>query len=532
MEQLLCILQAVDNRLDEYALVGAMRSFAGGFTAGELAEIRLSVPEVPFTKAVYSYAQSNNSPLALKTTDFLAKLDHWKEQTKLNSAEELIDKIADESGLRAAYASLPDGLSGLEGIQKLINKAREYDQYSSGGFWGFLQLIDKLSFKDTSNKALEPNGMVRVMTIHASKGLEFPVVINVFSGSQLYRDEQKDIVYEKTIGIGIPYYDPELSVMHKSAVSSFISERVKKDRLSEEMRVLYVALTRAKERLYVIGTAKKADQNKEVPEANSHLDWLLPNVGENWSIIFHEQIETSVVEPIINQAEEKDYSWVAKRLNWKYPYPVASLLPSKVTVSAVGSEKIVTELKRPSFASYKIAPTPTEIGSIVHKALLHIDLNDALDNENIKAQIDNLVQKGLLHGEEAVYIDTGMIRRFALSPLARRITNAKRLLKEAPFNMLMPAARLGYISDEEIMVQGIIDCAFIEDDKWVIVDYKTDSLPQGGIQEIVNRYQNQLEIYAQALELSTGVQVKNSYIYLLKENLEIEIKGGWQSEII
>ena len=145
------------------------------------------------------------------------------------------------------------------------------------------------------------------------------------------------------------------------------------------------------------------------------------------------------------------------------------------------------------------------------------------DTASVEQQINEMVKKGFFSAEQACSIEILLLERFARSSLAKRIIKSQTVLKEAPFNLLLPASQLGFESDEEIMVQGIIDCAFIEDGKWVIVDYKTDRLPPGGAQEIIQRYKDQLGIYSLALNNSTGMAIKTAYLYLLREDLEIQI---------
>lgn len=390
------------------------------------------------------------------------------------------------------------------------------------------------------------------MSIHKSKGLEFPVVFLSGTGKNFNTmDLKQNILLHQDIGFGPKYINYEKRIKYDTLAKEAIKIKSQNEMLSEEMRLLYVALTRAKEKLIITGVDKdlqksilqKSNVLKEndkinivnVRNSKSYLDWLEliylnnnlddllevnlcnKNVEENTGIDNATSIENKI--DILNKkVEDKKQEQINNLLNWKYKYLESTKIEGKSSVTdiAKGKKKELLEItKKPKFLNEELELNRAEIGTLMHLIMQKLDFTKTYNEKDIKELIQELIATDIISENESKYIDIEKILKFTKSSLYNEIQNAKEVHKEEPFYIYISSKEIyGNETDENILVQGIIDLYYIDkDDKLILVDYKTDYVSNNNEQELINKYKAQLDIYKRALEQSLAKKVAEAYIY-------------------
>lgn len=576
----LSLLQIIDNPLQDIPLLAVLRSPICGFNPEELIDIRLFDRETDFFEAMVKAAASEGE-LGRKASGFLEKLEDWREKSLYLSTDELIWYLYNDTGYYSFVGAMPGGAARQANLRMLFDKARQYEESSFKGLFNFINFINKLKGNQGdlgSAKVLgEKDDVVRIMSIHKSKGLEFPIVFLCGAGKGFnLTDTAKNILLHHELGIGPDFIDHKRRIWYPSIFKQALKYKIKLESLSEEMRILYVAFTRAKEKLIITGAvkdiAKSTDRWKsssgavtqKVPEfdvlrGRSFLDWICTALMrdsegkpaeklkslEGWDIRFwnrEEVLRGAVVEEhskeelideaALSSAEANMKDEIIKRLEWKYPYSAYEKLPVKVTVTEL-KRYFDTEAadefrlqaapgirKRPRFLEETSGMTAAERGSLMHFVLQHMDFGGEVSEAGIKRQLEDMISMELLTEVQARNVNINGIIGFLNSSLGRRMTEAGRLHREMPFTMEVECSEVfGSLAGcghegETVVLQGIIDCWFEEEGKLVLVDYKTDYVPEGEVSNIKEKYRTQIEYYARALSQITGKEVSGKYIYL------------------
>ncbi len=560
-ELLTLALNIVDNPLQDIPLVGFMRSAVVGFDEDELLRIRGYGKKGYFYNAVKKCSESEGE-LAEKCRDFLEMLGCWRKQAKALSISELIATIINDTGMFAYVEALSGGKNRRANIELFTECARQFEDSELRGIFAFTQYIDNIknTRKDpeTAKILSDACDVVRIMTIHKSKGLEFPVVFVMNCGGKINTKDwvQSSYVLHKQYGIGCNYLDEEKNITYPLISRKAISYKLKLENLSEEMRVLYVALTRAREKLFItvsgsanIRKIKNANEGWvpgkakafQIENAGSYLDWILlafkNKHGENnWettftdSIILREEMEKAMNAGAPEEAEGKTHGKYAElvnsRLSYKYEHKKSSSLAAKFSVTEV-KHKMNTDDDGKKFVFEKKEPLPkfmagekmsaSHIGSVYHLVLRFVDLKE----ENKKAALDSckkmLSEKGFVSERELKEISDSVILSFLESDIARKMLEAEKLYRELPFNIAVGGDVVSGDSDlvgEKVLLQGIIDCLFVTDGKCYILDYKKESMAMSE-SELVEIYRPQLDMYEIAAEKITGCKVAGKYLYFL-----------------
>ncbi|HZJ76257.1 MAG TPA: 3'-5' exonuclease, partial [Oscillospiraceae bacterium] len=439
----------------------------------------------------------------------------------------------------------------------------------------------------------ENDNVVRIMSIHKSKGLEFPVVIAAGMGKNFnLRDTNADVLLHKDLGLGPKFVDTDLRTYRDTIAKLAMKGQIKMESLSEEMRILYVAFTRPEDKLIIVGSLKnidnlikKWDRSNNVyslMNGRNYLDWIGPALirhpdGEilrqsgdlqfdeskyntensKWTIniLGRQSIMSEEREKLLKEEEYREKlvnfnredfppngytkykDEIYDRLNWEYDYTEATLIPSKLSVTDIRKltvqemdsvvHQIPTLIKSPKFMEGKKAFTAAERGTIIHFVLQHLDLDNVHSKEQIHEQIDFMVAKELITEEESKVVNIEKILNYFNSEIGRRMLEADKVYKEHPFIIEKSANDvIGGLSEnlgENLLVQGIIDCYFEEDDGLVLIDYKNDVVFNGNISGVVARYKVQLSLYKEALERITGKKVKETYLYLFDIDREVRV---------
>ena len=480
----------------------------------------------------------------------LNKLSFLRDKVLFMPIDEFIEFLINYSGLDVFASSLPGGEQRTANLKLFVLQARLLQNSGFKGLFSFVSYMDRLSASSESGEAKmlsENSNVVRIITIHKSKGLEFPVVFLFGCDTQINKkDLQKKIILHKNEGLGIKFLDSERKIKYPLISYDVVKEVILKDSISEEMRVLYVALTRAKERLICTATVRDAEnelikaktsQNSvfELMDSSNYLQWILKAQNdENWEIktISPENIGLSVYENIEQKTEVKtvtDISNVKDIFEYVYPYEKASKLPSKLSVSEVKRRReyeMPTETKlyipeiseKPAFMSGETV-SPTDKGIINHLVLRYIDLKEP----DVFSCVNKLLSNGLLSENEVDFIETDGINKLFESELGKRMKQSEKVYRELSFGIDLPARELFPMHeycDEMVFLQGIIDMIFEEQDEIVVVDYKTDSYLTPDSREM---YKTQLELYSKAAENILGKRVKEKYLYMLKSKETLNI---------
>lgn len=574
---ILSLLRVLDNPVQDIPLAAVMLSPLFGFSAGELADIRASAKErleAGETEPLYRSVAASADEGDEKAAAFLKKVESLRRLSLTLSAGELVRRVCEETGFDAIVGAMPDGERRRLNIGLLCDYAEKYEAAGNLGLSGFIRFIDKVARTSgdlaTAARPSENADIVRIMTVHQSKGLEFPICI--FADMQHAfneRDNTESVLISSSAGLGmkrrtedgISVYD---TASRRAAVIT--SERMGR---SEEMRVLYVALTRAKENLIMVtsvpnpekGLAKVAVEcgigERANPFAvlrmNNFSDLVLmalmrhPAADELRKLSgidvpiflpekdrFRLKVVVSDSESFMTESanEQKTaakpvfFDEVQARLDYSDPRSALSSVPAKRAASD-GSERGINReyfaSSRPAFMSSG-GLTPAQRGTATHKFMQFSDY--AAARADIESELARLVDGGFLSEDEGKAVNIGAAKRFFMSPLAERIFASDNVMREKKFAALFPAKFFypeltGEAAEEKIVVQGIADCVFVEDGELVIVDYKTDTGVDA--EALLDRYSAQLEIYREALSQALGMPVKETLLYSFFMNSTVKV---------
>ncbi|WP_175638270.1 helicase-exonuclease AddAB subunit AddA [Metabacillus schmidteae] len=598
---MLSVLKIIDNPFQDIPLASALRSPVVGLSENELALIRTYDRKGTFYEAVKAFITSGeqaHKELFHKLNPFIELLQGWRDLARQGSVSDLIWQLYRDTKFFDFVGGMPGGKQRQANLRALYDRARQYEATSFRGLFRFLRFIERMQDRGDdlgAARALgEQEDVVRLMTIHSSKGLEFPVVFVAGLSKQFnMMDLNKKYLLDKELGFGTKLINPKLRVSYPTLPYIALKKKMRMELLAEEMRVLYVALTRAKEKLYLLGTLKDPDKtitnwrnhlshtewllpDFERAKAKSYLDWIGPAlirhkdciVLSDGQICFEEEIaghpsrwtienvkgeelkETYKAEQELNhelltsiqegeavsiESELKDA--VCDQLSWSYPYKQATRSRSKQSVTELKRQQEVQDeysdqqllqkpaaqsllFNRPGFMQTK-SITPAEKGTAMHAVMQHINLQEEITEKTIKHKVDELVQREILTPELANVIDVIQITSFFSSDLGQRMVNAKNVYREVPFSYALDAEQLyENMKDEPILIQGVIDCLFEDEQGTVLLDYKTDTIKGRFNQDrlaveerLKNRYRVQIDLYTKAVEDILHRPLQEKYLF-------------------
>lgn len=556
---ILSLLAVIDNPRQDVALISVLRSELFDFTNDELTEIRLMSGEGDFYAALSARAQVSE-----KARAFLDTLDRLRDFARDSELATLIWEIYESLGCMALCSAMRDGEGRRARLLRLFELARSFE---TTGWRGLRRFLDWLrSMRERGEEPAFPDedggGAVRIMSIHRSKGLEFPVVFIGDTARQFNRSDLRgSVLVHPELGLGPKFTDAARGIEYPTLARRAVANRLERELLSEELRLLYVAMTRARERLFI--TCTFADPQKTMdklaPAAQEHIpaqallpmrsmaEWLicaaLGTGGRALTLSIGGDEEgaprrvTPAAQPEPERTGEEavpvDFDAL---LAWRYPHSGAETLPSKLTATELKSlaepdaesaellPRAARTFRRPDIALAARRLTAAERGTATHLALRYLELGALTTPEAAREAVDRLAAAGKLSAREAAAVDAAGLCRFALSPLGRRIAAAPRVLREFPFALLCPAERFFPGAEgEELLLQGVVDCCLIEPDGAVIVDYKTDRIAPEAAPERAKRYAAQLETYAWAVSRITGLAVKAKIVYFLQPGEAVEL---------
>jgi len=575
---LINFLKIIDNPYDDIALLSVMRHPVFAFSDDDFVTMRLEERNGFFYNAVTAYASSHKDELSEKLNAFMDMLSALYDRSKYLSADKLVWNIVEDTNYMSYLSFLPNSKLKKANVRALFNRAHDFEKTDFKGIFNFIKYVDSLkknsSDADSAKILGDDENVVRIMSIHKSKGLEFPVVFVARSAKNFnVRDSYEKILLHKDLGVGVNYIDVNTRLSYPLPQKNLIKEKMISESISEEMRVLYVALTRAREKLIVTGSFKNASKKTgEIAvklaseddvidslvssKAKSYLEWILMSVMRNKNSDFVKEYdfkhivndgsrfsvfliskEDLILE--IDEGEEKRSfallkaqdncdDFVKERLEYVYPYSNLSDVPANMSVTELKrleneKEDIYNffnthKLKTPSFLNDNLTPTSADIGTYTHLVMEKLDFARTQTICDIMRQLDDIVAGGFLTEKQADFVKCENIWRLFSSDIGEQMKKATVLRREFGFKHLMKASEIrDDISDdsETIVVQGMIDAYFEnENGEVVIVDYKTDKV-KNNLDDLSSRYAPQLKFYQKALEKSLGKPVKEKYLFFL-----------------
>ena len=558
----LSLLKIIDNPNQDIPLVTVLRSPMYSFDDNELIQIKLFDRNGSYYDAIKKASEEAEDPLKTKINSFLDSINLFRNKQEYMPLNELIWYIYEQTGYMAYIKLTTNGLIKSANLKMLFERAKDYEHASFKGLYNFIHYIERMKKigQDFGGAKIigENEDIVRIMSIHKSKGLEFPIVFICGLGKNFnFRDLNERVLLHQDIGFGPKYINYSRQIEYDTLAKEAIKESSKQEEISEEMRVLYVGLTRAKEKLILIGTQKEAEKeieskkdlledysNEKLPSElvrkyTTFLDWIeLVYLKNNLKMNIHMQkdLEQNIeVEKIKednakNCITDEDKKKLEDILNWKYPNCSLITIPSKSSVTSLknlsnGKENIISEcsLQVPDFIKEEKTLTGAQKGTIMHLVLQKIDLRKTYTNQELEGFLDELVAKKIITVKERETVNISKIEIFLNSNLAEEIRNAKTIYKEKPFYIYLPVKDIyGGDQNEKIVVQGIIDLYYVnKDGETILVDYKTDYVELGNERDLLEKYRSQIDIYKKAIEQGTGSRVNRAYIYSMYLGKEI-----------
>ncbi|HHX28414.1 MAG: helicase-exonuclease AddAB subunit AddA [Bacillota bacterium] len=588
VEIALSLLSVIDNPLQDIPLAAVLRSPIAGLEPGDLAAIRASAKKGAFYDAVTSFCLSESAEPRLRDTlrRFLKDLDRWRTAARRRPLAEVLWNILRETGYHDYVGGLPGGGQRQANLRALCDRARQFDSFGHHGLPRFLRFIERLRESEgdlgTARALGEHEDVVRLMSIHKAKGLEFPVVFILDLGKRFNKDDlREDILFHRELGLGAVYVDLENRVKYPTALHQAIAARIDRENTAEEMRVLYVALTRAKEKLVMVGSARSIEktlqrwQRSDPRGAGTYLDWICPvALGGGRADLFTVKVwgtpdGETVPPPSSSLSLPTDLNWddvknlappppvdpevsreVRRRLEWRYPLGFFTTVRAKMSVG---------ELKRrldgdDDDESWRFLPRPTgrmgmddaegystavERGIAVHAFLARVRLEMTHSPEALAAENARLVKAGYLRPPGLDPADIARVAAFFASPAGVAIRESPgRVLRELPFTVKLPASvfaaglrrpegsageEAGESGADFIIAQGVIDMLLDEPDGLVILDFKTDDISGDEVSKRALAYTSQIALYALAAERILGKPVQKASIFFLGPLREVQV---------
>ena len=625
IQLLLSLLQIIDNPEQDLPMAAVLHSGLVGLDANELGALRLT-GDGSLWSVMSLYAEQAQDERLLQ---FIAHIERWRTLSRRHGVADLLWDIYETLDYVNYVGAMPNGLVRRANVMALYERAKGFESSGFRGLFRFLRFVESLrdSNQDmaVANVVTEADDVVRLMTIHKSKGLEFPVVF--LSGVQKKfntMDFNSPLLVDKNGGIGLKGYYPDIRVSYPS-MPWLYCKSIKSDAMkAEEQRILYVALTRARDKLFLTGYINKEIKKEKgvgahikhaaltqtqalgadlIKAGNSYLHWLLiafarhldggaplRNIIElegetNFDLLdrqcqvkveihdgslygdldYKADVDETTINTVRVLGKVNDVALpeeIVQRFTFTYPNLVAAKTTAKISVSELKrrfaerdaeavsatdvsmqqkpviscditedttSENAILDTSIPTISGTELADsvfgrkpmaiadaeeivTGAQWGTLMHEAMQWLPVKK-YTQKSMTDMLDSLQAEGKFSDEERSLLSDRSLYGFFNSDLGQRLIASKRVERELPFSMLFDGNRVypDVENGERLFLQGIIDTVFVEDDQWVLVDYKTDRVKSGD--ELIRRYKIQMDLYKEALERLTNMPVKASYIY-------------------
>ncbi|MGE4508929.1 MAG: helicase-exonuclease AddAB subunit AddA [Eubacteriaceae bacterium] len=591
---ILNLLNLLDNGHQDIILLSVMTSPMGKFTTDDCAVIRISFPDGFFYEAVDAYMKEVDDPLSARLKSFYQMIEHFRDASKQLPVEDFLWKVYMETGYFGLVGCLPGGQQRQNNLKILLKRAGDYKKSTLRGLYQFVRFIENMKKHSQdispSRSLSAQENVVRLMTVHKSKGLEFPVVFMAGLNQRFNKqDNYRQILFHKNLGICPTFVDEKSRYKASTIAREVCIDQNLRELLSEEMRILYVGMTRAEEKLHLVAAGKIGDKQaarwklnpdeQNLTSAAGFIDWIMMAVlkGRQLGQEAISEFENFTIKQIydltqlmpVSQAQKaqgQEFKQVNQAvreqidqlLSFDYTSRLKETLPGKMSVTEIknlqnsAQKKIDANVvirkknalirqQKPDFLqAQEESPDALERGTALHLFMEVMDLlsfqkihlqagqNKAGVREFFLSERDRLIRDKYLEPAQAMSIDLELIQDFFASAIGKRILASPQIKREWPFTLQVEPKSIrpeweNY--QQPILVQGIIDCAFMEDDSWVIVDYKTDLFQDAS--DRLNRikaYQTQIDFYGQALERLSKNPVGEKIICFIRQRENISLK--------
>ena len=568
------LLEILDNPRQDVPLIAVLRSPLAGFSPDRLALIRGRHPEGDFYEALAAFGEED-------CEEFLTRLADLRSLARDMSVHRLIWRIYNQWNVLGVFGAMSGGGRRRENLVALYEHAKSFESAGYKGLFAFVTHLRRLleSGEQPVTATGASSGGVQIMSIHKSKGLEFPIVLLTDLGKRFNRaDLQTPVLVHPRLGLGPLYIDLDRRIRYPTIAREAVSGLVSRESRSEEMRVLYVGMTRAKEKLILTAAMPAAGRRMKelgalsalpvpaetVDGGRSMAEWILLPLLRRWEaaplrdLAGQEAEDFSLTEDALwqvflhkdtpgtclpagteaggNSAADAPALPVNREaLDFVYPYAAACTAPTKITATQLkGREKdreIVQEtiqpyvrrdFSAPRFLSGRRPLTGAERGTATHLVMQHLPLEEDTD---VGAVVEDLAARRFLTREQAEAVDQAAVRRFLASPLASELRKADRVEREFRFSLLMPGEKYFPELDggEEVLLQGVVDLFAVRDGGVTVVDFKTDYVTEDTLPEKIAHYRPQLEAYSAALERILELPVKHRILYFFCAGQAVEV---------
>ncbi len=598
----LSLLKVLDNPIRDIELAAVLRSAFFRCTDSQLAEIRLFADRqehknISYYEALRLYAERGpDGEGRRKVRAALEQLDAWREAIRTGSLSEVLGRLLEETGYIAFMSALPNGRQRRANLMKLHDRAIQFEHFGSGpqstSLARFVEFLEKLMDQQQDWAPAQPDSAaenaVRILSVHRSKGLEFPVVFLAELNTPFNVRDLGEACLVDEDALGLKIVDPQSRALLATMAHQVLCDRKRQTMLEEEMRILYVALTRAREKLILTACGREGHCRQilepaalrpggrppawKLLEVRCGFDWILHGLSNQPGLMklydyevppvpdggcfmarrigrerldeitqFIEEIKRSrkrTVLPVFGREVRKQaealYERIQENVNWKYPNLAAASIPAKLSVSELVKQGRSDEgdfLGRVPEALLEGAgektASPSQVGTATHLVLSRIDLSDVSES-SIRDLIDKLVKEGLVSPAAAAQVDIGQILEYFASDLGLLVRqNAAQALREWPFTFTLPACELyGGSCEERVILQGMIDLIVPTPEGLVVIDFKTDRVGQSGLAQRVEHYTPQLYYYCRAASGILNKPVCRAYLYFLSLGAANQIAMG------
>ena len=561
------LLTCIDNMKRDIPLISALHSEVFGWKPDELARVRIEHNSRPrdfsgvrpaYWEALQWYEDhGSDERLRAKASYAADKIREWRRLSRMMTLEDFVWKVLTDSGYYRMAGAMNGGPRRQANLRTLADRAGKYRSETVSSLSSYISFLDLMRKKNISNGQASLAGsdddVVRITTIHKSKGLEYPFVIVGGLGHKFrYDNSQKKFSFDSDIGVSMPYIDPERRFWRSTLIQRAIAARSRRSSYKEELRVLYVAMTRARNKLIMVGTCGSLEKLAEyTPDPGNYLKAIRNVIRTADNLFFTSPLELresdrrtyrakSFEERIPENltAEERDlYDEINRRFTYTYPDSDLLTAKAKYSVSAIRKKELAEEESESEIVTSdhevvtlwtvseaRKKASAADIGIAYHRIMEFLDFakviqeDGSVDTEYIRERAELLRDSGAIEEDVFRELDMDKAASFFRCDLGRRAAAAARagtLRKEKPFTLR--TTRGG----NEMLVQGVIDCCFEENGEIVLVDYKSSFIKPGRehqaeLERISHEYKVQIELYSEAAFKGTGKQVSEAYLYLFE----------------
>lgn len=533
------IIDLINNPKNDLQLISVMHLGLFDFSDEDIINIKKNIG-----KSYYDYMVNldDNSEISLKCKKMFSFFDDCREKQKYLSLSNLLDYILTNLHLLDIFAVMRNGQKKIANIREFQNIAHDFESKHGEKLFGFSQYIKNIeNTNEIVGEAIVnySENSVKITTIHKSKGLEYPIVILGFAGKQFNKmDRRANIVIDKDCGIGVKYYNHDKKEKAKCMLRTYIEDAIDDKNIEEEMRLLYVAMTRAKEKLYIEGSSSDNANYHSLENISSFLGWVMATLSNstdfastyggtakiklvgNWNIV---NVDYNDLLPFVSsESMENTPSYIQNRFNIflsseeEETLEFSEYVPLVLSASSGLKKNEITEnsFNCPDFM--KQDKDPMYFGTVTHEFLKNIDFKKCTSLKGVIEEKQRLLDMKIMSKEDLDNIDDRTIFDFFCCELGKFIISCNSYMKEKYINIIENAQNIGYMEENDILVRCIVDLICEKDGQYYLIDYKTDTLNNPNDEREVHQkamsHKKQLDVYKDALKNMYNIDIKKTYI--------------------